>query len=108
MIASTTAVKAPVIDWSAISPIVALTGGACLVLMVGLLRSRFARSQVTPFLTLVTLGVTAGLSIWQWGENVQIVERALAIDDLTLSLTMLFVAAGVGTVLMSWRSTAVV
>ena len=108
MIATTTAVKAPVIDWSAMSPIVALAGGACLVLMVGLLRSRFVRSQVTPFLTLVTLGVTAGLAVWQWGENVQIVERALAIDDLTLSLTMLFVAAGVGAVLMSWRSTAVV
>jgi NADH-quinone oxidoreductase subunit N len=107
MIAATT-VKAPVIDWSAMSPIVALTGGACLVLMVGLLRSRFVRAQVTPFLTLVTLGVTAGLSIWQWGTNESIVSGALAIDDLTLALTMLFVAAGVGAVFMSWRSTAVV
>jgi NADH-quinone oxidoreductase subunit N len=104
----TAAVKGPVIDWSALSPIVALTGGACLVLMVGLLRSRFVRAQVVPFLTLVTLGVTAGLSIWQWDANVQIVEKALAIDDLTLALTMVFVAAGLGTVLLSWRSTAVV
>jgi NADH-quinone oxidoreductase subunit N len=100
--------KAPVIDWEALSPLIALAGGACIVLMVGLLRSRFVRAQVTPFLTLVTLGVTAGLAVWQWGVNTEIVEKALAIDDLTLSLTMVFVAAGVGCVLLSWRSTAVV
>jgi NADH-quinone oxidoreductase subunit N len=100
--------KAPVIDWEALSPIVALAGGACIVLLVGLLRSRFVRAQVTPFLALVTLGTTAGLVIWQWGANTEIVERALAIDDLTLSLTMIFVAAGIGTVLLSWRSSAVV
>jgi NADH-quinone oxidoreductase subunit N len=100
--------KAPHIDWEALSPILALTGGACLVLMVGLLRSRFVRAQVVPFLALVTLGITAGLSIWKWDVNVSIVSGALAIDDLTLGLTMLFVAAGLGTVLLSWRSTAVV
>jgi NADH-quinone oxidoreductase subunit N len=100
--------KAPVIDWEALSPIVALAGGACIVLLVGLLRSRFVRAQVTPFVALVTLGTTAGLVIWQWGANTEIVERALAIDDLTLSLTMIFVAAGIGTVLLSWRSSAVV
>ena len=32
-------VKGPEIDWMAISPLVALIGGACLVLMVGLLRA---------------------------------------------------------------------
>jgi NADH-quinone oxidoreductase subunit N len=100
--------KAPVIDWEALSPLIALAGGACIVLMVGLLRSRFVRAQVTPFLTLVTLGVTAGLSVWQWDANTEIIERALAIDDLTLALTMVFVVAGIGCVLLSWRSTAVV
>ena len=100
--------KAPHIDWEALSPLIALTAGVCVVLMVGLLRSRFVRAQVTPFLALVTLGVTAGLVVWQWDAHASIVENALAIDDLTLSLTMVFVAAGVGSVLLSWRSTAVV
>ena len=100
--------KAPHIDWEALSPLIALTAGACVVLMVGLLRSRFVRSQVTPFLALVTLGVTAGLGVWQWNANASIIEDALAIDDLTLTLTMVFVAAGIGSVLLSWRSTAVV
>ena len=60
-----------------------------------------------PLLTLVTLGATIGLSIWQWDENVEVVERALAIDNLTLTLTILFAVAGIGAVLLSWRSSAV-
>jgi NADH-quinone oxidoreductase subunit N len=98
--------KAPFIDWEAMSPLVALMVGACVVLLVGLLRARFARRQATPFLALVTLAVTAGLCVWQWNVNTEIVERALAIDDLTLALTMVFVVAGAATVLFSWRSLA--
>ena len=51
--------RAPHIDWKAISPLVALVGGLCLVLMVGLLRAPFVRTKVVPFLTLVALGATA-------------------------------------------------
>jgi NADH-quinone oxidoreductase subunit N len=98
--------KAPYIDWAAMSPLLALAGGACVVLMVGLLRARFARQVVTPALALVALGATAGLGIWQWDDHVEIVEHAMAIDGLTLTLTMVIVAAGVGAVLLSWRSEA--
>ena len=45
------AMKGPTIDWAAISPLIALTAGACLVLMVGLLRPAFARHAVVPGLT---------------------------------------------------------
>ena len=87
--------KAPHIDWEAMSPLVALAGGACIVLMVGLLRSRFVRTVVDAGRwRWSTLGVTAGLGVWQWGANTEIVERALAIDDLTLALTMVFVVGG--------------
>jgi NADH-quinone oxidoreductase subunit N len=99
--------KAPTIDWEALSPLLALTCGACLVLMVGLLRSAFVRRHVVPGLTLVTFGVTAGLGVWQWGVNTEIVERSMAIDDLTLSLTMVFCGGGIAAVLLSWRSRAV-
>ncbi len=98
--------KAPTIDWEALSPLVALVGGACIVLMVGLLRSAFVRRHVVPFLTLVTLAVTIGLGVWQWGENVSIIEDSMAIDDLTLALTMVFCVGGIATVLLSWRSGA--
>ncbi|MEA2291841.1 MAG: NADH-quinone oxidoreductase subunit, partial [Solirubrobacteraceae bacterium] len=100
--------QAPAIDWAAMSPVVALTAGACVVLLVGLLRSPFVRRHVVPFLTVVTLGLTAGLGVWQWDVNEVIVDGALAVDDLSLALLMLFCAGGIGAVLMSWRSTAVV
>jgi NADH-quinone oxidoreductase subunit N len=105
LLAATT-VKGPHVDWAALSPLVALTGGACIVLLVGLARSRFVRNQIVPVLTLITLGVTAGLGIWQWDDHVAIVARSLWIDDLTLSLTMIFLTGGVAAVLLSWRSEA--
>jgi NADH-quinone oxidoreductase subunit N len=100
------AAKAPEIDWAALSPVVALTAGACLVLLFGLARARCVRTRAVPVLALITLAVTTGLSIWQWNDNASIIENALAMDDFTRGLTLLFCAAGAGTVLLSWRSAA--
>ncbi len=97
---------APDIDFAAISPLIALAAGACIVLMAGLLRSRYVRTQVVPGLTIVTLIVTADLAIWQWGENTSVISGALRMDDLTLALVLIFAAAGAGTVLLSWRAVA--
>jgi NADH-quinone oxidoreductase subunit N len=99
-------VKGPHINWDALSPLVALTAGACVVLLVGLARSAFIRRNVVPVLTLITLGVTAGLCVWQWDTNEAIVAKALVIDDLTLALTLIFVSGGIAAVLLAWRSTA--
>jgi NADH-quinone oxidoreductase subunit N len=100
------AAQAPHIDWKAISPLLALTGGLCTVLMVGLLRAPFVREKVVPFLALVALGTTAGLGIWTWGDNVSALSGALRMDDLTLFVTFIFVAGGAGAVLLSWRGLA--
>ena len=99
-------VKGPHINWDALSPLIALTAGACIVLLVGLARSSFIRRNVVPVLTLITLGVTAGLCIWQWDVNEAIVAKALVIDNLTLALTMIFVAGGIAAVFLAWRSVA--
>ncbi|MDA0159351.1 NADH-quinone oxidoreductase subunit N [Solirubrobacter ginsenosidimutans] len=99
-------VKGPHINWDALSPLIALTAGACIVLLVGLARSSFIRRNVVPVLTLITLGVTAGLGVWQWDVNEAIVAKALVIDNLTLTLMMIFVAGGIAAVLLAWRSTA--
>ena len=100
------ATKGPEIDWAALSPLLALLGGAMIVLMVGLLRSRFVRESFVPFLAIVCFGAFAGLSVWQWGENTEIISRALRIDDMSLYLNLLFAAAGIATVLLSWRADA--
>jgi NADH-quinone oxidoreductase subunit N len=96
----------PYIDWAALSPVVALTGGAILVLLAGLLRSVTMRAVGVPMLTVITLLATAGLGIWRWGENTSVISGALAIDDLTLALTMLFVVGGIAAVLLAYRSQA--
>jgi NADH-quinone oxidoreductase subunit N len=98
--------KGPEINWEALSPFIALTAGACLVLLVGLARSSFIRRSVVPALALLTLGVTAGLGVWQWDVNEAIVARAMVVDNLTLALTMIFVAGGIAAVLLAWRSIA--
>ena len=104
MIAAAT--KGPHIDWAALSPLLALLGGAMVVLLVGLLRSRFVRESFVPFLTIAAFGAFMGLSIWQWGENTEIVSRALRVDDFALYLNLLFGVAGITTVLLSWRALA--
>ncbi len=99
-------VSGPEIDWAALAPVVALTAAACIVLLVGLARAPFVRRVAVPVLTIVGLGVTIGLCIWQWGDNELVVSGALAMDDLTRVLTLMFSVAGIGTVLLAWRSAA--
>ncbi len=98
--------KGPHIDWAAISPLVALTVGACLVLMAGLLRPAFVRTTLVPGLTILTLGVAVGLGVSQWNENETVIAGALSIDDLTIALLMVFAAGALAATLLSTRSLA--
>jgi NADH-quinone oxidoreductase subunit N len=104
--ASTAKVKGPHIDWAGLSPLVAVLAGVVVVLMAGLLRPRFAREQVVPGLTLVTLLTALGLTIWQLDEDKSLVAGALRLDGLSTTLTIIFLAAGVATTLLSWRAMA--
>ncbi len=106
MIAAAAKVTGPTIDWMAISPLVALVGGACVVLLAGLVRAPFVRRTLVPLMTLAALGATAGLAIATWGDNVSVIAGAMVMDDLTLFLTFIFVAAAAGAVLLSWRAVA--
>ncbi|MGI8779833.1 MAG: NADH-quinone oxidoreductase subunit N, partial [Solirubrobacteraceae bacterium] len=99
-------VSGPTIDWMAISPLIALLGGVCVVLMTGLMRAPFVRHTLVALLTLVALGVAGGLVIATWGDNVSVISGALAMDDLTLALTLIFLAAAASCVLLSWRAVA--
>jgi NADH-quinone oxidoreductase subunit N len=98
--------KGPHIDFAGLSPLIALLGGATLVLLVGLLRARWVRSQLVPTLSLVALGATAGLTIWQWDVHKSVVSGALRIDDLSLVLNLILVTGGALAVLLAWRSQA--
>jgi NADH-quinone oxidoreductase subunit N len=100
------AVSGPKIDWLAISPLVALTAGIVVVLLGGLVRAPFARHTVVPLLTLASLAGAAVMAVVTWGDNKTVIAGALRMDDLTLSLTFVFVAAAAACVLLSWRAIA--
>lgn len=99
-------VAGPDIDWAGLSPLLAVLSGALVVLLLGLLRSRTIREKVVPGLSIAALLTAIGLSAWQWGERTDLVAGALRLDELTLSLTLIFCVAGIATVLLSWRHVA--
>ena len=103
---ATTHLKGPHVDFAGLSPLIALLGGAVVVLLVGLLGSHWVRSQVVPTLTLAALAAALGLTIWQWNAQKSIVSGALRIDSLSLVLNLILIVGGAATVLLAWRSLA--
>jgi NADH-quinone oxidoreductase subunit N len=101
-----THLKGPHVDFAALSPLMALLGGAVVVLLVGLLGSRRIREQVVPMLAVIALGATIGLSIWRWSTPESIVSGALRIDQLSLALNLILAGGGIAAVLLAWRSRA--
>jgi NADH-quinone oxidoreductase subunit N len=103
---ATAHLKGPHVDFAGLSPLIALLGGAVLVLLAGLLGSRWVRAQAVPALSLAALGAALGLSIWQWGAGKSILSGALRIDDLALALNLILIVGGACAVLLAWRSLA--
>jgi NADH-quinone oxidoreductase subunit N len=106
LLLATAHLKGPHVDFAALSPLIALFGGAIVVLLVGLLGSRWIREQVVPALALVSLGATLGLTIWRWNSPESILSGALRIDRLSLTLNLILAVGGMATVLLAWRSRA--
>jgi len=51
-------VQGPSIDWAGLSPLIALLGGATIVLLLGLFRSRLVREALVPLvLTILALSL---------------------------------------------------
>ena len=102
----TAAIATPHIDWAGLSPFIALAAGSIVVLLVGIVLGAGGARHATPLLSLVTLGATIGLAIWQLGERAELLAGAMALDELTVTLILVLAAAGVAAVLLSWRSRA--
>jgi len=95
---------APHIDYAGLSPVIALTAGLCLVLMLGLI-PRLGRFTMA-YLTIAVLGATAGMAIWQWGSNESLVAGALRLDGFGLAACLIScLSAGVA-VFLSIREPA--
>jgi len=96
--------NAPEMDYAALSPLIALTAGLCVVLLAGVFRPL---KSTVPALTLIALGTTAGLLIWQWGDSTDLVSGALRLDDLAISISLIAILTAAFTVLLSAREPAV-
>jgi NADH-quinone oxidoreductase subunit N len=97
-----TPIHAPEIDYAGLSPLLALAGGTCVTLVLGLARGAGTRMMVTAA-ALLTLAAAATLSAWQLGENKTLVEGALRADDLAFSLDFVFYAAAAAALVLSIR-----
>ncbi|MFM9140356.1 MAG: proton-conducting transporter membrane subunit, partial [Solirubrobacterales bacterium] len=97
---------APTFDWAALSPLLALLGGAVVVLMVGLAGSEFVRSMVVPWLAILSFAIAIGCLAWQWNTTSLLVEGALIMDPMTAALGVLVCATGLVASLLAWRDRA--
>ena len=99
-------IQAPEIDYQGLAPLFATIGGSILVTVVGLVSGRTAQRVLVPLLAAASLVVAIVFAAvnWEAGDSRPIIEGALAVDTLTLFLSMVFYVAGLATVLLSLRA----
>jgi NADH-quinone oxidoreductase subunit N len=95
--------QAPHVDYAALSPVLALTVGICVLLLTAVFKPL---QRTGPGLTLLTLAVTAGLLIWNWNDPTDLVAGALRLDDLAISISLIAVFTATFAVLLSIREPA--
>jgi NADH-quinone oxidoreductase subunit N len=95
--------NAPHIDYAALSPVIALTAGICVVLLSAVFKPV---RRAAPFLSFLTLGVAAGLLIWNWNDPIDLVSGALRLDDLAIAISLIAILAAAFAVLLSIREPA--
>jgi NADH-quinone oxidoreductase subunit N len=96
--------NAPHIDYAALSPVLALTVGLCVVLLSGVFKPV---KRAIPGLTLITLAATAGLLIWRWDNPQDLVSGALRLDDLAISISLIAILTAATAIFFSTREPAV-
>ncbi|HEY8081957.1 MAG TPA: NADH-quinone oxidoreductase subunit N [Solirubrobacterales bacterium] len=98
------AFHAPDIYYAGLSPVIALTVAICVVLLTAVFQPL---RRTAPALTLIALATTAGLLIWQGGEEIDLVSGALRLDDLAIAISLIAVLSAAFAVLLSIREPAV-
>jgi len=89
---------APTVDYAGLSPVIALSTGLIVLVIVAVFDSI---KRLAPALALLTLATTAGLLIWQWDADTDLINGTLKIDGLAVVFSLLIVAAAAGAVLTS-------
>ncbi|MGK2956749.1 MAG: NADH-quinone oxidoreductase subunit N [Solirubrobacterales bacterium] len=89
---------APTVDYAALSPIIALTSGLVVLVLVAVFDSV---KKFGSAIALLTLAVTAGCLIWQWETNTDLLSGSLHFDGITVTLSLLCVVSAAVAVLLS-------
>src|SRR5919107_164655 len=98
--------EAPDIDYAGISPIIALTAGIVAVLLAGLVAPGRRQLIIVSIVGLGALAAAAGLCIWQWGDEKDLVAGALRLDDLGLAVSLVAIGSAAFCIPLSWREEA--
>jgi NADH-quinone oxidoreductase subunit N len=114
ILATATHFHGPHIDWVALSPFIAIAGGALLVLLIGLIGDELLRSRVTPLVAVIALGTAIAFLIAHFhyvphiGKKPgnPIIAGAMTIDELGTVLDLIFCVSALATVIMSLRTPA--
>jgi len=101
--------KSPEIDYLGLAPLLAVAGGAIVVLMASLFPGRYVQRSLVPQLAAAALVVAIVFTVanWEPGEVEPIVAGALSIDTLALFMSLLFYVAGLAAIALSLRPAAV-
>lgn len=99
------AVSAPVIDYSALAPLIAICIGSLAVLVAGLFKGKMAQRTAVPLLALAAIAAAADRTVRLWadGADLTAIEGAIKVDDLTLAFYSIFLVAAAAAVLLSVR-----
>ena len=98
------AFNAPHVDYGALAPVIALTAGICVVLLMGVFRP--LKEGVGP-MTVVVLAAAAGLLIAQWDEPANLISGAMRLDDLAIAISLIAIGMALFTVFLSIGERAV-
>jgi NADH-quinone oxidoreductase subunit N len=112
--ATATHFHGPHIDWVALSPFIAIAGGALLVLLIGLIGDDLIRSRVTPLVALIALGTAIAFLISHFNyvphigkkPGNPVIAGAMTIDELGTVLDLIFCVSALATVIISLRTPA--
>ena len=89
-------------SFAALLPLLAIVGGAlCVMLLEAFLRRE--DKEYLGYISLVTLFVSGGFSVWLWGRDLAYFGGNLALDRPAIVLCLALILAGVFLVLMSLK-----
>ncbi len=100
-------VSAPTIDYQGLAPLFAVAGGAAIALLVGLAKNTDVQRIWVPLIAVVTLVVAGDLSVRLWGEQHTLIEGAMRVDDLSITMYLVFCVTGISAILMGLRQSFV-